>query len=191
MARKAAIRALPVLCVVLGVLGGGATPAAALNCQDTAVPAADQALEDFDSSVFCLINQERAAHRRELLRPNATLQRASFDYATSMEAGGFFSHYGDFFGHPAGATPVSRLRQVGYIRPRNVWIVGENLHWTTAGESTPADVVQAWMNSPEHRKYLLKRRFRDLGVAAVRGIPYDASQTDGVTVASEYGFRGW
>jgi uncharacterized protein YkwD len=45
------------------------------------------------------------------------------------------------------------------------------------------------MKSPEHRKYLLKRRFRDLGVAAIRGISYDPTQTDAITVASEYGFR--
>ena len=106
-----------------------------------------------------------------------------------MEAGGFFSHYGDFFGHPVGATPISRLRQIGYIRSDTVWIVGENLHWTTAEHSTPAETVQAWMDSPEHRKYLLKHRFRDLGVAAIPGTPYDAAQTDGVTVATEYGFR--
>ena len=42
-----------------------------------------------------------------------------------MEAGGFFSHYGDFFGRPVGATPISRLRQIGYVRSRTVWIVGE------------------------------------------------------------------
>jgi uncharacterized protein YkwD len=88
-----------------------------------------------------------------------------------------------------GATPTSRLRQIGYIRRHNVWMVGENLHWTTAERSTPADVVQAWMNSPEHRKYLLKRRFRDLGVATIRGIPSDPARADGITVASEYGFR--
>ena len=41
------------------------------------------------------------------------------------------------------------------------------------------------MDSPEHRKYLLKRRFRDLGVAAIAGTPYDPAQADGVTVATE------
>jgi hypothetical protein len=45
------------------------------------------------------------------------------------------------------------------------------------------------MVSPEHRKYLLKGRFRDLGVAAARDIPPDPAQLDGITVASEYGFR--
>ena len=98
--------------------------------------------------MFCLINRERGAHGRAFLRPDGDLRRAAYDYATSMEAGGFFSHYGDFFGHPVGATPVSRLRQIGYIRPRNVWMVGENLHWATADRSTPGEVVQAWMSIP-------------------------------------------
>jgi uncharacterized protein YkwD len=160
-----------------------------MACPNTDLPGAAQALEDFDASVFCLINEQRAAFGRKLLRPNGQLRRAAFGYATSMDAGGFFSHYGDFAGHPSGASPISRLRQVGYIRAHNVWIVGENLHWTTAEQSTPDDTVQAWMNSPEHRKYLLKRRFRDLGVATIRGIPSDPSLSDGITVATEYGFR--
>jgi uncharacterized protein YkwD len=112
-----------------------------MSCERTDTPAAGQALEDFDASVFCMINQQRAAHGRSHLRPDGLLHGAAYDY------------------------------------------------WTTAKQSTPADVVQAWMTSPEYRKYLLKRRFRDLGVATIRGIPYDPSQTDGITVASEYGFR--
>jgi uncharacterized protein YkwD len=160
-----------------------------MGCQNTETPALDQALGDFDASVRCLINEERVAHGRRALRPNGLLRDAAYEYASSMEAGRFFSHYGDFFGHPASASPVSRLRQVGYIHPHTAWIIGENLHWSTAEGSTPAATVAAWMNSAEHRKYLLKRKFRDLGVAAIRGIPYDPSQTDGVTVATEYGFR--
>jgi uncharacterized protein YkwD len=62
------------------------------------------------------------------LRPNWLLQRAASDYVASIALGGFFSHYGDFSGHPLGATPFSRLRQIGYLRRHNVWMVGENLH---------------------------------------------------------------
>jgi uncharacterized protein YkwD len=189
MARKTVTPALLALCSAIGLLGGGAAPASAMTCENTNTPAADQALEDFDASVFCLINRQRSSYGRSLLRPNGLLHRAASDYAASMEIGRFFSHYGDFVGHPIGATPISRLRQIGYIRRHNVWMVGENLHWTTAENSTPGDVVEPWMNSPEHRKYLLKRRFRDLGVAAIRGIPSDPSRIDGVTVASEYGYR--
>jgi uncharacterized protein YkwD len=189
MARTTVIAVLMALSCTTAPLLGGAAPAKAMDCPNTDTPAAQVALEEFDASVFCLINEQRAANGRSTLRPNGALFRAAYDYAGSMEAGGFFSHYGDFFGHPSGATPISRLRQIGYIRRRNVWMVGENLHWTTVEESTPADVVQAWMDSPTHRKYLLKRRFQDLGVAAIRGFPSDPAQTDGVTVASEYGFR--
>jgi uncharacterized protein YkwD len=188
MARKTVTPGLLAICAAIGLLGGGA-PAKAMSCQNTITRAVDQSLEEFDASVFCLINQQRAAHGRTALRPNEALRGAAFDYASSMEAGRFFSHYGDFLGHPVGATPISRLRQVGYIRPRHVWIVGENLHWTTAEHSTPGEVVQAWMTSPAHRKYLLKRRFLDLGVATIRGIPFDPARTDGITVASEYGYR--
>ncbi len=45
------------------------------------------------------------------------------------------------------------------------------------------------MGSPSHRANLLRDRFREIGVAAVRGTPYDASDNTGVTVSSEYGFR--
>ena len=183
---------MPILIGISGLVAAGPASAAlgpAVVCRNTATPAAEQPLEDFDASVFCLINGERRSFGLGALRPNGLLQRAALDYVTSMEAGGFFSHYGDFFGHPIGASPVSRLRQIGYVRAHNVWMVGENLHWTTAERSTPADVVEAWMNSAPHRKYLLKRRFRDLGVATARGTPYDPAQTDAITVASEYGFR--
>jgi hypothetical protein len=50
-------------------------------------------------------------------------------------------------------------------------------------------VVPARRRSPEHRKYLLKGGFRDLGFAAIRGTLSDAPQTDAITVASENGFR--
>jgi uncharacterized protein YkwD len=177
------------LCAPIGSSWGGVAPAAARSCPNTDIPAVAQELWQFDGSVFCLINQRRVQNGRSALRPNGLLQRAAYDYAGSMEVGRFFSHYGDFAGHSTGSTPIQRLRQVGYIRPQYVWIVGENLHWTTADHSTPADVVAAWMASPIHRMYLLKPRFEELGVAAIRGIPYDPAQTDGITVASEYGFR--
>jgi uncharacterized protein YkwD len=189
MARKTVMSVLLALCSAVGLLAGRAAPATAMGCENTDTPAIDQALEEFDASVFCLINQQRIAFGRSVLGPNGLLHQAAYDYAGSMEVGHFFSHFGDFAGHPIGATPMSRLRQIGYIRAHHVWIVGENLHWTTVEQSTPGEVVQAWMNSPQHRKYLLKGKFTDLGVATIRGIPYDPTRIDGITVASEYGFR--
>jgi uncharacterized protein YkwD len=189
MSWRAVAPTLLAFCAAIGSFSGGVAPAAATSCPNTDIPAVEQELRQFDASVFCLINQRRAQNGRSILRPHELLQRAAYDYAGSMELGQFFSHYGDFYGHPIGATPISRLRQIGYIRPHYVWIVGENLHWTTAEESTPADTVQAWMDSAIHRKYLLKRKFEQLGVGTMRGVPYNPNQIDGVTVAAEFGFR--
>jgi uncharacterized protein YkwD len=50
-------------------------------------------------------------------------------------------------------------------------------------------VVEAWITSVIHRKYLLNPNFEELGVAAAPGVPYDDSQTDGTTVVSGLGFR--
>ena len=49
--------------------------------------------------------------------------------------------------------------------------------------------VDGWMGSPAHRANLLRERFREVGVAAVRATPFDASDDNGVTISSEYGFR--
>jgi uncharacterized protein YkwD len=78
---------------------------------------------------------------------------------------------------------------IGYIRKGYVWIVGENLRWTTGDTNTPGHVVDAWLKSPEHRANMLKAKFQSLGVAATYGVPVDPSMTDGMTVTSEYGFR--
>jgi hypothetical protein len=85
---------------------------------------------------------------------------------------------------------IYRLREIAYIRRGYVWHVGENLRWSPGETSTPGGVVDAWMNSPIHRRYLLNPRFRELGVAAVSGTPIDPEDADGVIVASEFGFRG-
>jgi uncharacterized protein YkwD len=189
MARKAVAPALLALLVAIGLQLGAVAQATAPACPDTDVPAAQLTLDRFDASVFCLVNRRRAEYDRGRLSPNHLLHRAALSYSDSLLRGRFFSHHGNFGGRRTGSTVIGRLREMGYIRRGYLWSVGENLHWTTAELSTPADVVRAWMDSAIHRKYLLNPNFEELGVAAERGIPYDPSQTTGITVASEFGVR--
>jgi uncharacterized protein YkwD len=189
MARKAVAPALPVLFIAIGLLLSGTAPAAPTSCPDADVPAVQLTLEQFDASIFCMVNRQRASHGFRTLRPNAQLQQAAGRYSNSMLVGQFFSHYGDLAGNGTGSNPIARMRITGYIRPHYAWIVGEDLRWATAETSTPRDVVEAWMVSAIHRMYLLKPRFEDLGVAAIRGTPIDPNETDGVIVAAEFGFR--
>jgi uncharacterized protein YkwD len=191
MAWKAAALALLTLFTAIGLLAESAAPApaGAADCPYTDTPAAQLSLDQFDASVFCLINQERADNGLQALRPNPILRRAAIGYTGSLLRGRFFSHHGDFAGHPNAMGPVGRLRQVGYVRRGYVWVVGEDLRWSTPENSSPANVVDFWMNSRIHRMYLLKHKFDEVGVAGERGTPIDPNLPDGITVAAEFGFR--
>lgn len=123
------------------------------------------------------------------LRPNWELHETAFIYATSLRAGRFFGHHGSVAGRNDSSTVIGRLRRLGYIRRGWAWIVGEDLREAPPETSTPAQVVEAWMQSPEHRVRILKRKFEDLGVASVLGVADDPSSYDGVTVVAEFGFR--
>ena len=190
MARKALAPALVALLIAIGLLGESAAPAVgAADCPNTDVAATQLTLRQFDDSVFCLINQQRAANGDQQLHPSPLLRRAASQYTRSLLRGRFFSHHGDFAGRPSAMGSVGRLRQIGYVRPGYVWVVGEDLRWSTPETSSPGNIVQMWMNSPTHRFYLLKAKFDEVGVSGERGTPLDPNLPDGVTVAAEFGFR--
>jgi uncharacterized protein YkwD len=189
MARKAVAPALLTLLIASGLLGTAAAPAGAASCPNMDTPSAQLTLDQFSDSMFCMVNQTRADYGLQALRPNPILRRAASTYTKSLLRGRFFSHHGDFAGHPHSSTPIGRLREIGYIRRGYAWIVGEDLRWSTPETSTPADILQMWLNSPKHRIYLLKPKFDELGVIGRRGTPLDPNLPDGITVAAEFGFR--
>lgn len=48
---------------------------------------------------------------------------------------------------------------------------GENLIWGTGSRATPRSAVNAWMKSPPHRRTMLERRYRQVGVGVALGAP--------------------
>ena len=54
-----------------------------------------------------------------------------------------------------------------YPQGKGIWLVGENLLWAspTLGAAT---AVESWMGSPGHRKNMLRRAWREIGIAAVQ-----------------------
>jgi uncharacterized protein YkwD len=68
----------------------------------------------------------------------------------------------EFTHTPCGSPMEASMRDAGYARA--CYTVAENLAWVSRG-STPRDVLQAWLDSPDHRATLLSGRFRDTGVA--------------------------
>jgi uncharacterized protein YkwD len=182
LAATAMIAAIGMLC---------ARPASATQsaCPNPSTPSAQMAMRDFESSVICLINEQRAAYRMKPLRPNGLLHDAAWIYVTSQLSGDFIGHYGSVDGRNNESNPIKRLRFLGYLPRGRRWIVGEDLRQAPIPTDTPAGVVQAWMNSPEHRVRILKAKFEDIGISAEPGIAGSFPVTTGVTVAAEFGFR--
>jgi uncharacterized protein YkwD len=168
----------------IAVAGGRATAASPDPCANSGAPATGLTDVQYSDAISCLVNLRRAAAGRRPLARSAPLERAAARHSADMVSLGFFSHTG-----PGRWTLVSRLRATGYIGPRFAWQVGENLAWGTAVLSTPRSIIEAWMQSPEHRANLLFAGFRDLGIGAVHGTPAVPSGGRGITVTADFGFR--
>jgi uncharacterized protein YkwD len=95
-----------------------------------------------------------------------------------------------FFAHvsPAAGAITDRARRSGYITPRDDYVLGEDIAWGEGELSTPAAIVTAWMNSPEHRAVILDREFVDMGVGVITGVPVD-TQLAGATFVLDVGAK--
>jgi uncharacterized protein YkwD len=171
--------------VVAWMLVSG-SPASASSCPNTNVQVTGLSQSAMESSIACLINEQRAAHGDRPVQPNPALRQAALSHSSEMVSQGYFEHTS-----PAGVTFVDRIVVTGYTRGARSWAVGENLVWGTGPLSTPQSLMTSWMNSPPHRENLLQPRFREIGIAAVVGTPESSRETDGVTVSSEYGYRSF
>ncbi len=153
-------------------------------CAGADLVASAQSETQLEGTILCLVNEERAAAGVRAVTPNLSLRNAAARHSAEMVSQGYFSHTS-----PNGVGFIDRILDAGYTRGSRSWVVGENLVWGSGELSSAGGLVQAWMDSPPHRGNLLRARFRELGIAVARGTPVESSDTEGVTVASEYGYR--
>jgi uncharacterized protein YkwD len=55
----------------------------------------------------------------------------------------------------------------GYASSRQGYSLGENIAYASAPVATAGQMVKMWMNSPGHRANILRKQFREQGMAAV------------------------
>jgi uncharacterized protein YkwD len=111
--------------------------------------------------ILRLVNLERERAGLAPLTHNQTLEDQATQYACEM------IHY-DFFAHenPVTGTELrDRASEFGY----EYIMIGENL---AAGQSSPAQVMNDWMNSEDHRDNILNPDFTELGVGVRTGGRY-------------------
>src|SRR3954452_784331 len=174
--------ALPLLLLV--AVAAAASPASAATvCASTDGPTAQTSTVTLANAALCLVNQERSSRGLRPLRANRRLARAAAGHAREMDARGYFSH--DSAG---GGTFADRIRKVGYVPPSAFPSLGEDIAWGSGTLGTPREIVQSWMESPDHRANILSRKFREAGMGVDFGDP--GAGADGVTYALDFGSGG-
>ncbi len=103
-------------------------------------------------------NAARTADDLSSLKPNVLLELAAQEKANDMAKSGYFAHTS-----PTGITPWYWFQNVGY----NFEYAGENL---AVNFIDSQDVMNAWMNSPEHRANILDSHFTQIGIATAEGM---------------------
>nr|WP_082147186.1 CAP domain-containing protein [Rubeoparvulum massiliense] len=113
-----------------------------------------------ERQVVDLVNQERAKFGLPPLRHNPELARVARFKSSDMRDRHYFSHQSPTYGSPF------QMMQAFRISFRSA---GENI---AAGQPTPNQVMQGWMNSPGHRQNILNGGFTEIGVGYVTGGSY-------------------
>lgn len=101
--------------------------------------------------VISLVNDERAAAGCKPLAEESHLTKAAQDYSDQMSAEDFFSHTS-----PDGTTFDQRIKNAGNPKPG-----AENI---AKGQTSAAQVMNAWMNSEGHRANILNCSLTKIGV---------------------------
>ena len=103
--------------------------------------------EKFPAEVLRLVNLERAKVGARPLKFAEDLAASAM--VRSRELPLKFSHT-----RPDGSKCFTAMPQVGHI-------LGENL---AGGQTSPQQVVQAWMDSKSHRDNILNKQFKEIGI---------------------------
>lgn len=117
--------------------------------------------ERMADQVLQLVNLERAQVELPPVVMNHALARVADDYACRMIVEDFFGHTDPLTGRGPGDRAVAGKYQF--------YAIGENL---AAGQQTPAEVMEVWMDSPPHRAIILDAMWAEVGIAVRTGGEY-------------------
>jgi uncharacterized protein YkwD len=126
-------------------------------CPGENAPISGTPAPDLRASVLCLVNETRLEHGLPALRQDPRLESSAQEHSSDMVARQYFAHTA-----VDGRSFDQRVTAAGYEWSQT----GENI---AAGQTTPAVVMEAWMNSKEHCVNILAPGFRDIGVGVDRG----------------------
>lgn len=120
------------------------------------VSAASGTYAEFQNQVVQLVNQERTSRGLKALSVDSALTQTATLKSQDMAKLGYFDHTSPTYG-----SPFDMMKQFG-ISYRTA---GENI---AMGQTSPQQVMSAWMNSEGHRANILNSSFTKIGVGIAR-----------------------
>ena len=178
---------LPALVSVsaLAALAAPAAASAAPRCANADLQPSSDNLPLIRDATLCLLNAERTSRGMRKLKASPQLGRSAQRFSAMMVQESFFDHVS-----PGGSTLLSRVRRgTDYLTGALNYALGENIAWGSGHYATPAETVVGWMNSAGHRRNILNRRFRHVGIGIAIGAPMDAGGMAAATYTTDFGYR--
>jgi uncharacterized protein YkwD len=130
-----------------------------------AVPAAAFDRAANEATMLRLVNHARASRGLATVRVVSTLDCAALNHSRDMLSRDYFSH-----SSPGGATAGTRALRAGYAASGySQWAVGEVIAWGVSYRGTPESIFRGWMRSTTHRRVILDKSWRDVGIGCSRG----------------------
>jgi uncharacterized protein YkwD len=144
------------------------------------------AAPDLARTLVAAVNRTRRAHGLRPLAYSGALANAATAHAKALATAGTFRH--DW--PTTGLLFSSWIRSFYPARGYRAWRAGENLLWASPG-FTPASAVQQWLDSPAHRRVVLTKSWRELGIGVVSAVaaPGTYGGRDVQIAAAEFGLR--
>ncbi|MFS0861355.1 SafA/ExsA family spore coat assembly protein [Fredinandcohnia sp. 179-A 10B2 NHS] len=124
--------------------------------QKVTIPIIDS-VKSIENQVIQLTNQQRAKNGLPALKADWELSRVARYKSVDMRDKNYFSHTSPTYG-----SPFTMMKNFGV----SYRTAAENI---AAGQRTPQEVVNAWMNSPGHRANILKSDITHIGVGYAEG----------------------
>ena len=153
------LRSSPLAVAALLLLAPG--DAAASACPDAALQPAPETLPRVEAAMVCLLNEHRVGAGLAPLKVDRRLERSAGFHVRDMIAHRFFDH--QLAGHP---TLLRRILDTGYFAGVRDGLYTENLGYGPEPAGTAEALVGAWMASDYHRRNILNRHFRDIGLGS-------------------------
>lgn len=119
-------------------------------------PQSGSSFSAFQNQVIQLVNEQRAANGLKPLTANAQLTNTATLKSQDMAKLNYFDHTSPTYGSP---FDMMKKYDISYRT------AGENI---AMGQTTPAQVMQGWMNSPGHRANILNASFTQIGVGIAK-----------------------